>query len=126
MFASVPFQFNRYVPLSINFSGCKYFTRCPNWFKISTATLASSARVSDYLVNNIYSDITHAPTWGKPQLECAVKALGAKNVLFGTSYPLRKEWLLYGVDYILDLDISTEDKALILGGNAQRLFQIEG
>ncbi len=86
---------------------------------------SASEKVRGYLEKNIYSDITHAPTWGTAQLECAVKALGAKNVLFGTSYPLRKEWLLEGVGYVQSLDISKKDKALILGENAMRLFNIK-
>jgi len=86
---------------------------------------AGSQKVRGYLENNIYSDITHAPTWGTAQLECAVKTLGARNILFGTSYPLRREWLLDGVDYIQSLDISEKEKSLILGENAMRLFNIK-
>ncbi len=86
----------------------------------------ASNKVEGYLKKNIYSDLTHAPTWSKAQIECAVKELGAEHVLFGTSYPLRKEWLLYGVDHIQSLDISKKDKALILGENAMRLFNIKG
>ena len=86
---------------------------------------AASEKVRGYLERNIYSDITHAPTWGKAQLECAVKVLGAKNILFGTSYPLRREWLLKGVDYVQSLEIGEKEKSLILGGNAVKLFNIK-
>ena len=86
---------------------------------------AASDKMRGYLDNNIYSDLTHAPTWSKAQIECAVKELGADHILFGTAYPLRKEWLLYGVDHIQSLDISEKDKALILGENAVRLFNIK-
>jgi uncharacterized protein len=78
-----------------------------------------------YLENNLFFDMAHAPPWGKAQLECAVKVLGADHILWGSSYPLRNEWLFKGVDYIKSLDISEKDKELILGGNAARLFKIK-
>lgn len=87
---------------------------------------AASDKVKGYLKNNIYSDITHALIWSKAQLECAVKDLGADHVLFGSSYPLRREWLLYGPEYIESLDISREEKALVLGESAANLFNIKG
>jgi len=86
---------------------------------------AASDKVRGYLERNIYCDITHPPTWGKAQLECAVKVLGAENILFGSSYPLRSEWLFKGVEYIQSLEISDKEKSLILGGNAMRLFNIK-
>lgn len=82
-------------------------------------------KVKGYLKNNIFCDITHAPPWGKSQLRCAVEVLGAENILFGSSYPLRSEWLLNGVAFIESLDISDKEKSLILGGNAERLFKLE-
>lgn len=86
---------------------------------------AASAKVKEQMKKHIFSDISHAPPWGEAQLECAVKVLGAENVIFGSSYPLRSEWLLKGVEFIENLEISDEAKALILGGNAQRLFNIK-
>ncbi len=85
---------------------------------------AASERVKGYLKNNIFCDLTHAPPWGKAQIECAVKVLGAENILFGTSYALRSEWLYKGVEFIESLDISQKEKSLILGENAARLFKI--
>lgn len=83
-------------------------------------------KIRGYLDRNIYFGISHVPVWGKTQLECAVKVLGAEHVLFGSSYPLRREWLLNGVQYVQSLDISAKDKELVLGGNAMRLFNIKG
>ncbi|MBR0408573.1 MAG: amidohydrolase family protein [Clostridia bacterium] len=59
-------------------------------------------------------------------MECAVKVLGAdhNHILFGTSYPVRPVWLLEGANIVRKLDISEEDKALILGGNAERLYHL--
>ena len=78
-----------------------------------------------YLQNNIYFDITHPGTWGAAALECAVRVLGADHLLFGGSYPVRREWLIKGVEDIRSLDIDQADKELILGGNAARLFNIK-
>ena len=81
-------------------------------------------KIRKYLERNIYFGITHAPAWGKEQLECAIRVFGVDHVLFGSSYPLRHEWLLKGVDY--NLDIGEQEKAQILGGNAVKLFNIKG
>jgi len=81
-------------------------------------------KVRGYLERNIYFGITHAPPWGKPQLECAVKVLGAEHILYGGSYPLRREWFLKGVEYVRSLQISEKEKSMILGENAIRLFKI--
>ena len=81
-------------------------------------------KVREYLARNLFFDISGAPQWGKDQLECAVKVLGADHILYGSSHPIRREWFTKGVDYIKSLDISEEGKSLILGGNAARLFHI--
>jgi uncharacterized protein len=86
----------------------------------------SADKFRGYLERNLFFDIAHAPPWGTAQLECAVKVLGADHILFGSSFPLRNEWLFEGITTIRSLNISEEDKALILGGNAARLFNIKG
>jgi uncharacterized protein len=78
-----------------------------------------------YLEKNIYFDISGAPQWGQAQLECAVKVLGADHILYGGSYPLRREWFNKGADYVKSLAISEKDKSLILGGNAVNMFNIK-
>jgi predicted TIM-barrel fold metal-dependent hydrolase len=83
-------------------------------------------KFAGYLENNLFFDMAHAPPWGKLQLECAVKVLGADHILWGSSYPLRNEWLTNGVEFIKSLDISEKEKELVLGGNAARLFKIKG
>jgi predicted TIM-barrel fold metal-dependent hydrolase len=84
----------------------------------------AAEKIRSYLDRNIYFGITHAPVWGKDQLECAIKVFGADHVLFGSSYPLRHEWLLKGVDFIRSLEIGEKEKAQILGENAIKLFNI--
>jgi predicted TIM-barrel fold metal-dependent hydrolase len=81
-------------------------------------------RVRGYLRNNLYFDLSGAPQWGKAQLECAVKVLGADRILYGGSYPIRRDWFLNGIDYVRSLEISEGDKTRILGGNAVSLFRL--
>jgi uncharacterized protein len=81
-----------------------------------------SAKIRRYLKENIYFDLSGAPQWGKAQIECAVKVLGADHILYGGSYPIRRDWFQEGVAYVRRLAISEADNALILGGNAKRLF----
>jgi len=82
-------------------------------------------KVRGYLEKNIFVETSMPTAWGKAQLECAIRVLGADHVLFGCSYPLRREWILNGVNCIKGLDISEKDKELVLGGNAMKLFNIK-
>ncbi len=84
----------------------------------------ANGNFAQQLQNNMFFEMSHAQPWGKAQLECAVKALGADHIIFGTSYPVRKEWLLDGPEFIRQLDISDEEKEQILWKNAQRLYHL--
>lgn len=85
----------------------------------------AAEKIRGYLERNIYFDLSSPQMWTKAQLECAVKELGADHILFGSSYPVRREWLLKGPEYVQSLDIAEKEKALILGGNAMKLFNIK-
>lgn len=73
---------------------------------------------------HIYFEMSHAQPWGKEQLECAVKTLGADRILFGTSYPVRKEWLTEGRAFVENLDITDEEKQAILHKNAEAVYHL--
>jgi predicted TIM-barrel fold metal-dependent hydrolase len=88
------------------------------------ARFETAGGYSEYLKNNVFFEMSHAQPWGKEALECAIRVLGADHILFGSSYPVRKEWLTEGVDFVRQLNISEKEKTLILGGNAQRLYHI--
>ena len=75
-----------------------------------------------HLENNIYFEMSHAQPWGKILLETAVQILGADHIVYGSSSPVKASWRNEGADYIRNLDISEEDKDLILHGNAERLY----
>jgi predicted TIM-barrel fold metal-dependent hydrolase len=81
-------------------------------------------RLRRQLKENIYFDVSGAPQWGKAQLECAVKVIGASNILYGSSYPIRQDWYFQGLDFVKALEISEEEKTDILGGNAMRMFNL--
>lgn len=81
-----------------------------------------NSAVAEHYRRNVYFEMSHAKNWGKEQLECAVRVYGADHVIFGSSYPVRREWLLEGADFIRSLDLTEEEKQLILGGNAERLY----
>lgn len=84
----------------------------------------SADKIRGYLDKNIFVDISGAMQWGKAQLECAVEVMGADHILYGSSYPVRREWFVKGIDFVRSLDIPEESKTLILGGNAVRLFNL--
>ena len=85
---------------------------------------ADDGSLAARLREHIYFEMSHAQPWGKAQLECAVKALGADHILFGSSYPVRPVWLLEGADFVRNLDITEEEKELILHKNAEKLYHL--
>ena len=82
-------------------------------------------KIRQYLENNLYFDTSGSMQWGKPQLECAVKVLGADHILYGSSYPIRRDWFSQGVEFVKNLDTDEKSKSLILSKNAIRLFNIK-
>lgn len=84
----------------------------------------ANEKVKQQLRNNIYFETSHSQPWGKDQLELAVKAVGADHILYGSSYPVKMVWMGGGPAFVQQLDISEEDKALILNGNAERLYNL--
>jgi len=82
-------------------------------------------RIMGYLKNNLYFDTTHPASWGKEQVECAIKVCGADHILFSSSFPVFYNWMSDGVELMKTLDISDEDRALVMSGNAIRLFNLK-
>jgi hypothetical protein len=85
---------------------------------------SDGGQIKERFQEHIYFEMSHAQPWGKDQLECAVKVLGADHIIFGTSYPVRKEWLAGGPEFVKQLDISEEEKELILQKNAERIYHV--
>ncbi len=89
------------------------------------ATNVDPESYARYLENNIYFDLTHPMSWGKAQLECAVKVCGADHLLLGSSFPVFYEWMARSVETVNGLDITQEEKDLMFGGNAEKIFNIQ-
>ncbi|MCD7815100.1 MAG: amidohydrolase [Lachnospiraceae bacterium] len=87
-------------------------------FKSDSGEMAARFR------EHIYFEMSHAQPWGKTQLECAVKVLGADHIIWGTSYPVRKEWLTDGPAFVRALDVTEEEKEQMLHENAEKIYQI--
>lgn len=83
---------------------------------------SDNGEIKERFKEHIYFEMSHAQPWGKETLECAVKVLGADHIIWGTSYPVRKEWLTGGPEFIKQLDITEEEKNLILCENAERIY----
>ncbi|MBL3699308.1 amidohydrolase family protein [Leucobacter luti] len=82
-------------------------------------------KIKQYLDENIFFDMTHPHSWGKDQVEAALKINGADHYLFGSSFPVFYSWMGQGVDFVQnELEISAADRELVLSGNAKRLFNL--
>ncbi|MGW4729432.1 amidohydrolase family protein [Streptomyces shenzhenensis] len=82
-------------------------------------------KIQRYLRDNIFFDLTHPHSWGKEQVECALKVNGADHYMFGSSFPVFYGWMSQGVEFIKDtVEVSDEERELVLSGNAKRLFRL--
>ena len=86
---------------------------------------SESERVQGYMKNNLFFDTTHPASWGKDVVECAIKVCGADHILFSSSFPVFYNWMSDGVECMKTLDISDEDRSLVMSGNAIRLFNLK-
>lgn len=72
-------------------------------------------------LNNVYFDTAASPFLYKPDIYSFVsKIIGAEKILFGSDYPLIPPRRY--ISQIRLSDLKEEEKAMILGGNAQRLL----
>lgn len=82
-------------------------------------------KIASYLQNNIFFDLTHPHSWGKDQVECALKVNGADHYMFGSSFPVFYGWMSQGVDFLKNtVEISDAEREQVLSGNAKRLFRL--
>ena len=82
-------------------------------------------KIASYLENNIFFDLTHPHSWGKEQVECAIKVNGADHYMFGSSFPVFYGWMSQGVDFLKNtVELSDADREAVLSGNAKRLFNL--
>ncbi|TIC79307.1 amidohydrolase family protein [Nocardioides sp. GY 10127] len=82
-------------------------------------------KIAQYLENNLYFDMTHPHSWGKDQVECAIKVNGADHYMFGSSFPVFYGWMSQGVDFLKNtIEVTDAEREAILSGNAARLFNL--
>lgn len=82
-------------------------------------------KIKQYLERNIFFDLTHPHSWGKVQVEAALKVNGADHYLFGSSFPVFRSWMNQGVEFVQhELEISDADREAVLYGNAKALFNL--
>jgi predicted TIM-barrel fold metal-dependent hydrolase len=74
---------------------------------------------------NLYFDTSTLQLISQNRFMDAINFAGAKKVLFGTDTPYGcKDNIRKNLNRIQNLEISSEDKALILGGNIKRILKI--
>lgn len=76
---------------------------------------------SEYLRRHLY--ITTSGVCSAPPLLCALLALGADHILFGTDYPF--EDIATATAFLAAAPISEADRTKIAHGNAERLLRLE-
>jgi uncharacterized protein len=74
---------------------------------------------SDYF-KNIYVDTSGDTT--KANFLLSLELMGPKHILWGSDWPAKQD-IAAGIKAVQDLDISTEDKQNILGGNLAKLLK---
>ena len=61
----------------------------------------------------------------KEAIDNAIQALGAARVCFGTDAPFKRQHVALAMyNAPLDGEVSEEQKALVMGGNIARLFDL--
>jgi predicted TIM-barrel fold metal-dependent hydrolase len=73
---------------------------------------------TEYMRTNLFYDSSGFPAG--PTFRCALDAVGASQVVFGTDYPSWEMTPLW--DAVQDMDLDAVDREAILGGNAARWF----
>jgi aminocarboxymuconate-semialdehyde decarboxylase len=80
-----------------------------------------SRRPSEYLKQCYYDTVNFNPD----AIELAVKFAGADHILAGSDYPHQIGSIPKMLDAISKVDVTAEEKEMILGGNATRLLRLK-
>ncbi|TLF38937.1 amidohydrolase [Lacticaseibacillus zeae] len=80
-------------------------------------------QIEQRLNQNIYFEMSHAQPWGPENLKVAIKKLGSKKVIYGSSYPVKQVWMTKGPEYMQELGLDSRDFDAVLGENAKRIYQ---
>jgi len=85
---------------------------------------SDSGDLTESMKKHLFFEMSHAQPWSKSGLEYAVSVVGADKIVYGSSYPVKMDWMMEGPAFVKALDLSEEDKDLMLNGNAERLYQL--
>jgi aminocarboxymuconate-semialdehyde decarboxylase len=108
------------IPFVVAHTGASFLDlmeRLDNGFRNYIECQQHISRLPSEYARNFYYDTC---SFFGPLIEMAHNYMGADKLLFGTDYP----FIDRGSEHVEALTISSDDKALILGGNARRLFNI--
>ena len=75
-----------------------------------------------HLEQNLYFEMSHAQPWGEVNLKAAVTILGADHIIYGSSYPVKEEWMKEGASFVRRMDFAQADAERILCENARMLY----
>lgn len=79
--------------------------------------------LKEQLKSQVLFETSHAQPWGRQGLEYAVSVVGADHIIYGSSYPVKMDWMMGGPGFVQSLNLSDEEKELILYKNARRFYQ---
>jgi predicted TIM-barrel fold metal-dependent hydrolase len=80
---------------------------------------------ADLRMDNVYFDISTPPLISLVRLQKALDYYGAQRLILGSDTPYGVESLRKNIERVRALALSEEDKALILGGNLQRILRLD-
>jgi predicted TIM-barrel fold metal-dependent hydrolase len=93
--------------------------------KMNRLSLIGGDTIKKRLNENIFYDLTHPHSWGKDQIEAAIKISGADHYFFGSSFPVFLSWMSQGVDFIKnEVEITDEQRNQIFYENAKKMFNL--
>lgn len=84
----------------------------------------NTADIKGRLEKNIFYEISHAQPWGIDNLKMAIKVLGAQNIIYGSSYPVKSAWMIDGPDMLQALPVDQTIKYQVLAQNAKAVYHL--
>lgn len=97
----------------------------PQFFAKVLPAPGSAKHLADVDYNRVMGQMffdTAPSLWGNAEILCAMEVLGGSQVVFGSDYPIRLQWMQDGMDRMNALPVSRADREKLLGHNAERLF----
>ena len=122
---------SKQLPIFVHLSSKKEATQLSQYIKAHRNTifiighLIGLERYIEAELNseNIFFEISTPDLISKQRLMKAIRYFGAERVVLGSDTPYGRDNLERNIDRVKNLDISDEEKLLILGGNMKRLLE---